>query len=670
LNKTPFRTSALTAILVGILGGGMATAATSQAMPIGAGPVHASAINASGMQVNGTYDRFIVTYRAGTPQRANKGAAVQSFSVAIDRAGLNRATAAAAGGKRLAPVSASYQRKLAMGADLVRISRKLGKDEAVALMNQIASDPNVLHVEPDVMMHAIGDVKAAADFVPNDEYYSVYQWHLRAGDGTSEKVGNDSSSYPNKGGADVAKAWNLADGSDVTVAVIDTGITHHPDIDTSLGDAGYDFTSEALVSGRDTDGRVAGGWDTGDWTTGDEYLAVNGGCTDPSNPSVPPPEASSWHGTHVSGTVAELTNNSSGMAGSAFNAKVLPVRALGHCGGFTSDIADAIEWASGGSVDGVPENTHPAQVINMSLGGSGACTSSDVTGTAIADAIGRGVTVVVAAGNDGSDAANFSPASCPGAIAVGSIGISGKRAFYSNYGSTVAIAAPGGGIYANDASSGAQAQAGFVWSAINGGETTVDESNYTYGGFAGTSQATPHVAGTVALVISALQGAGLPALSPSDIKSLLTSTARAFPATPDQPLGVGIVDAYAAVNTAIGGDDGGDPGDGGDDATVLVNGAAVTGVSGSTGDQKLYKIDVPAGAHSLILRTFGGTGDVSLFVKNGSAPTTDSFDTKSAHVGNSESMVVAKPAAGTYYLLVVGNGNFANVTVQGTFAAP
>jgi serine protease len=127
------------------------------------------------------------------------------------------------------------------------------------------------------------------------------------------------------------------------------------------------------------------------------------------------------------------------------------------------------------------------------------------------------------------------------------------------------------------------------------------------------------------------------------------------------------VDTYAAVNQAIGGQT--TPPGGGDDATVLSNGVAVTGVSGNAGDQQLYKIDVPAGARALVLRTFGGTGDVSLYVKSGSAPTTTSFDASSVHVGNSESYVTAKPATSTYYVLVVGAGNFANVTVQATYAA-
>lgn len=649
--------------MAGALGTSVAHAGSSTIMPASSGRLNASALQ---HRNNGSYDRFIVTYRKGTSEAGNRAVVIQDISADLARAGLDRSTVAGASQTARSATTVAYLRKLGTGADVVRTSRKLNRTEALSLMRQIAANPAVAHVEPDVMMHAISDYKApfgvkAADFTPNDPDYQGYQWHFRAGDGTSETIGGDTSSYSNRGGADIAKAWDLSDGSGVTVAVLDTGITHHPDLDTSLGDDGYDFTSTADVSGRPDDGRAPGGWDLGDWTNEEPWQSE---CTD----ALHPPEASSWHGTHVSGTIAEMTDNGVGMAGSAYHAKVLPVRVLGHCGGYTSDIADAIEWASGGHVDGVPDNTHPAQVISMSLGGAGICTASDATGTAIADAIGRGTTVVVAAGNSNDDTANYSPASCPGVISVASVGITGKRAFYSNYGDTVTLAAPGGGIYADDASSGTQAYAGFVWSTANGGATTPDEDNYVYLGMAGTSQATPHVSGTVAMVISAVQAADLPALAPADIKSLLTSSARVFPNTPDQTIGAGIVDAYAAINRAVGGDDNG----GGDDdnAIPLSNGAVLTGIGGIAGDAKLYKLDVPAGARALVLRTFGGSGDVSMYVKQDDVPTDSSYDHAATHAGNNESVVSARPAAGTYYVLIVGVKDFSNVTLQGTYVAP
>ena len=155
-------------------------------------------------------------------------------------------------------------------------------------------------------------------------------------------------------------AWDVATGTGVTVAVIDTGITAHPDLDANVL-PGYDFVSDATAA-RDGNGRDANAQDQGDW-----YAA--GECGQPTAGNT------SWHGTHVAGTVAAVTGNATGVAGVAPNAKVVPVRVLAKCGGSLSDIADAIVWASGGTVAGIPANANPAKVINMSLGGSGACGS-------------------------------------------------------------------------------------------------------------------------------------------------------------------------------------------------------------------------------------------------------------------------------------------------------
>jgi serine protease len=606
-----------------------------------------SKVNLTNMHANGSYDRFIVTYRNGSTERVNHAAALQNISAAVTKAGLN-AAAPRLGRSATLPVKVNYQRKLAVGSDLVKTSRKLNQAEASTLMRQIAADPAVAHVEVDAMMHAVRDLKAPASMkpadlitgAPNDKYYAKYQWHF-----------NNAV-----GGADVEKAWSKADGSGVIVAVLDTGITAHSDLDESLADAGYDFINDHFVSGRDTDGRVSGGWDLGDWTTEEPWLSE---CTDANNP----PEPSSWHGTHVSGTIAELTNNGMGMAGVAHAARVLPVRVLGHCGGYTSDIADAIVWASGGHVDGVPDNQNPAQVISMSLGGGGVCTADDVTGKAIAGAISRGVTVVVAAGNSGADAANFSPASCPGAITVASNGITGKRAFYSNYGSTVAISAPGGGIYQNDdPGSGQQANPdGFVWSAINSGDTVPDAESY--GGMAGTSQATPHVAGTVALMLSAEAAASRPISTPAEIRSMLTSTARPFPVAVDQPIGSGILDASAAVDAALG------IAPPAETAITLGNGSVLSGQFGSAGATTLYALEVPAGARNLNLRTYGGSGDVTVYVKAGSAPAKDGGDAdfRSTRPGNTETVTIAAPKTTTYYIRVVGVQSYANLSVLAVY---
>jgi serine protease len=255
----------------------------------------------------------------------------------------------------------------------------------------------------------------------------------------------------------------------------------------------------------------------------------------------------------VASTVgAERTNNGIGLAGIAYRARVLPIRVLGHCGGYDSDIADAIVWAAGGHVAGVPDNAHPAKVINLSLGGYGECTANDPMGKAIALANRRGATVVVAAGNDNDAVGHYSPASCPGTVTVAATGITSKRAYYSNYGRKIDLAAPGGGIYAGDKGSGKQVSDGFVWQALNSGSTKPVANDSGYAGYAGTSQAAPHVSGTVALMQAARLARGMKLLSPAQVLDILKRSAAKPKVKPARRIGAGIVDSYAAVRMAIG----------------------------------------------------------------------------------------------------------------------
>lgn len=637
MTKMSIRTSVLATVIVGLLSGSAIAAdkAPRQAEP--------PKVNAAVMGDQQSFSRFIVTYHDGATARNNRSAITRNMATALSRAGLS---------SQARPANASYLRKLAIGSDLVKTSRKLDRAEAEAFMRQIAADPAVARVEVDRMRRPVRDVRAPAKvqpqaFTPDDTYYGNYQWHLKAPDGTATANG-----VANLGGSNVNNAWDLADGNGVVIAVLDTGITEHPDIDTTLADAGYDFITDSFVSGRDTDGRVAGGWDLGDWTTEEPWLSE---CTNALNP----PDDSSWHGTHVAGTAgAELTNNTSGMAGVAYNAKILPVRVLGHCGGYTSDITDAIIWASGGHVDGVPDNTNVAQVINLSLGGTGACSQAEAD--AIAGANSRGSTVVIAAGNDGDDASGYSPGNCPGVVTVASNGIYSKRAFYSNYGDSVEISAPGGGVYANDGSSGTPINDGFVWQAVNDG-LKAPEAVYAYLGMAGTSQASPHVAGVVALMQGARADAGLPALTPDEVLSILQSTAHAPSVPPTQPIGAGIVDAAAAVAAAI------EPPcteDCGPVAIELTNKVPVPGLSGAAGSEKLYSFTAQAGA-TLSFMTYGGSGNVSVYVSFEAEPSTTDYDSKSTRSGNSETVRFNKnqAQAGVYYVKLVGAGAYSGVTL-------
>ncbi|HBK44824.1 MAG TPA: protease [Xanthomonadaceae bacterium] len=566
-------------------------------------------------------NRIVVRYKDGGAAGANslKLATVQS---ALTRAG--KATA----------LKASHVRKLGTGADLIRLSGKLSRVELDKVVAEIAADPGVQYAAVDRLLRPVEIKKAAVTpaLVPNDQYYATYQWH-----------------YSNaNGGINAPAAWDISQGEGVVVAVLDTGILYdHPDSPLSVLE-GYDFITDAFVSRRPTDERVPGALDYGDWNP------VAGECYTDPEPS--PISDSSWHGTHVAGTVAEATNNGIGMAGVAHKATVLPVRVLGRCGGYTSDIADAIVWASGGHVDGVPDNANPAEVINMSLGGGGSCDA--LSQEAINSAVSRGTTVVVAAGNSGENAANHSPASCDNVITVGATRITGGITYYSNYGAKVDLSAPGGGGSV-DGNPG-----GYVWQAGYNGATTPTSGAYTYMGMGGTSMASPHVAATVALVQSAVIAGGGDPLTPAAVEALLKQTARPFPVSPptSTPIGSGIVDAKAALDKALEVPCDPEVEECAPAATPLTNKVVVGGLSGSAGSEALFSFTAEAGK-VLSFLTYGGSGNVSLYVSFEAEPSATAYDAKSARTGTSETVRFNTPQAGTYYVKVVGEASFGNVSL-------
>ncbi len=489
---------------------------------------------------HGHYNRFIVSYRDSSAENTRRTLVMTHLRAALCRSGLNKSS-----DNNALPLKFTYRRRLAIGADLVSLSRSLDASAAILLMHQIAADPLVTYVEPDTIIHLAPIIRApsgmmpsssapvaSASFIPyppNDPLFATYQWNLTRSQGGSII----------QGGIDVEKAWSVgADGNGIVVAVLDTGITRHPDLDTSLADDGYDFITDHEISGRSADGRIPGGWDTGDWS----------GVPTKKKGFYP----SDWHGTYVAGIIAELTNNGIGLAGVAPKARVLPVRVLGHGGmGWNSDISDGIVWAAGGHVNGVPDNKYPAQVINLSLGGPGRCFPNSSFAKAIGYALRHGVTVVAAVANRNADSRDFTPDSCPGVIAVAANGVHGARAPYSNYGHSVTLSAPGGSGNQHD-----DGVHGFVWSTTNIGRTgpqrpTRDDLGYIYGGAAGTSFAAPHVSAAVALILGAEKVAGKRLSTPAQIKTILSETARPFPVTPNKPIGAGILDVGAAVDKVL-----------------------------------------------------------------------------------------------------------------------
>ncbi|WP_274562612.1 S8 family serine peptidase [Streptomyces spiramyceticus] len=441
---------------------------------------------------------------------------------------------------RKAGESLEFERRLGTGAALVDLGGKLAPADAADVMAQFRADPDVAYVEPDARAYAMAD--------PNDTEYAK-QWDL----------------FEATAGMNVPGAWATTTGTGVTVAVIDTGYVAHSDLAANVV-AGYDFITSSTAA-RDGNGRDNNPADQGDWSAAGE-------CGIGSTAS-----NSSWHGTHVAGTVAAATGNAKGVAGIAYGAKIQPVRVLGKCGGSTSDIVDAITWASGGSVPGVPANATPAKVINMSLGGSGACGSTYQN--AINAAVGRGTTVVVAAGNSNSNASGFSPASCNNVINVAASSRSGDRAFYSNYGTIIDIAAPGGETRrATDTPGTITTPENGILSTLNTGTTTPSAENYKP--YQGTSMAAPHVAG-----LAALMKAAKTTLTPAEIESAIKANARPLAGTCTGGCGAGLADAAKTVQAVTGGTPTGPTFQNTADVSIPDNGAAVTSsitVSGVTGN--------------------------------------------------------------------------------------
>lgn len=355
------------------------------------------------------------------------------------------------------------------------------------------------HVE-----YAVPDYILSMQMTPNVSEYDK-QWDL----------------YEEAAGINAPAAWDVTTGSkDVVVGIIDTGIVKHENFTGEDKDKllpGYSFVRHSSDNTDD-------------------------GVDTPSGKKV-------YHGTHVAGTIGAAVNANNHIAGIAWDTRMVPVQVLGSNGsGSMTDIIDGMRWAAGLHVDGAPENKNPAKVINMSLGGQTllGCMLIQPLQQAIDEIVAKGTSIVVAAGNGDAEGnpqevdgwMGFVPASCNNVITVASVGRDGTRAFYSNYGAKVAIAAPGGDM-SKDRSN-----------TENGIYSTTAKGKYEY--YQGTSMASPHVAGVAALMLAAN-----PSLTPYDVRKGLTESARAFPSdsqelscSKQEICGAGMLDASQAVQYA------------------------------------------------------------------------------------------------------------------------
>jgi serine protease len=381
-------------------------------------------------------------------------------------------------------LEATVESKIANRLEVIQLDQPISRAEADALVQQLVDSGKVAFAE-------VNEKRYVAT-APNDPDYGS-QWYLK------------DFATPGSLGVGIEAAWDHTVGStDVVIAVIDTGGTAHPDMTGRLL-PGYDFFSN--------DGDAT---DPGDASDGSNCAA----------------SSSTWHGTKVAGVIGANVNNALGIAGVNQRSLIQHIRILGPCGGVTSDEIKAIRWAAGLPVDGVPLNPTPARVINLSLGASGECLVSEQE--AIDAATTAGAIVVVAAGNSSQDLDQyqFAPANCDNVITVAATTSTGARAGYTNYGSTVEIAAPGSSIR----------------TTTLGGYASVD----------GTSFSAPIVSGIISLMLSVN-----PVLEYNSVMALLNNpaVANSFPSTPSAQCssdisatyycGLGILDAAHAVHAAL-----------------------------------------------------------------------------------------------------------------------
>lgn len=499
------------------------------------------------------------------------------------------------------------------GAMVIDIGEDRPIEEMEVIAEDIASEYGVLYAEPDYIMHH--------QRVPNDPLYNQ-QWHY----------------FEAAGGINLPAAWDISTGlAAVRIAVIDTGIRPHADL-LSNTLPGYDFISDTSKS-LDGDERDPDATDVGDHTP-------QGAC---GNGKPAQARGSSWHGTHVAGTIAAASNNGLGIAGVNWNSRIVPVRVLGRCGGFTSDIVAGMLWAAGESVQNVPANPNPAQVLNLSLGGGGTC--SETYQDAINTIRNAGSTIVVAAGNSDANAANFTPASCNGVISVAATNRQGARSYYSNFGTSVDVAAPGG-----ETSVGSNG----VLSTLNDGDTVASNDSYDF--YQGTSMAAPHVAGVASLMYSVD-----PDITPAEVEAILKSSSRAFPQVSGRKCtvalcGDGIIDAGAALAALQPQITNPTPGAGSD--SELNNGEPKTGLSASKGQTLRYTISLPAGASNFKVRTTGSSGDADLFVTKGQIATRQNADCRKESGGSNEFCDNFSQVGGSvWHISVFAYSKFKNLTL-------
>lgn len=409
-----------------------------------------------------------------------------------------KATLAAPGTQRASKLSTQsglaikLRRSSTATTDVFQLDHPMSGSELQAVLDRLNADPDV--------QFAVADKRRQIQQIPSDPLVTD-QWYFLSVQPAATRTD---------------QAWDITTGSASTVvAVLDTGVRYeHPDLTSKLL-PGYDFVSDPLV-GNDGDGQDADATDPGDWVDAtDRTNQTFSNCST---------TASSWHGTRVSSLIGAAANDGVGLAGAGWSTRILPVRVLGKCGGFDSDIIDGMRWAAGLPVAGAPANPTPANIINMSLGGDDDCNAAYQS--AVDEITGQGALIVASVGNDGIPVGT--PANCSGVLGVSGIRHVGTKVGYSNLGPGADLAAPAGNCVNPGPPFTSSAPCVFAMPvAIDSGTTLPLASTYSDPVIRpnfGTSFSAPLVAGAAALM-----HAVNPQLTPSQFTTLLQESASPFP---------------------------------------------------------------------------------------------------------------------------------------------
>ena len=554
--------------------------------PAGAVVPEWNEVRTHAVEIGPEASRLMVGFRATEANAVVRQVRVRALpqSVKIVQAQTSAADVAALVRRRGVALAAS--RQITPSMHVLFLPKTLYGADLNAVLKKLRADPAVLFAAVDQRRFA----HTLAPIVPNDPLFAPTagasgQWFMQAPSSNTIILGGIPTQ--DLSATDAVDAWSITRGSTGTViADVDTGVRFdHPDLmRAGFGGRllpGYDFVDQdynpnspynalgTYLIANDGDGWDPDPSDPGDWVSASDMkntLFPPTVCGDPNNNDAP--VNSSWHGTRVMGVLGAVTNNDLGVAGMTWNPYLLPVRALGKCGGYDSDIVAGMQWAAGLPVtdpsgNAVFHNPYPADIINLSLGGVGVCDSTTPYPNVIQQLTQLGVLIVASAGNESGPV--DVPAKCPGVLAVAGLRNVGTKVGYSSFGSEVGISAPAGNCVTTTGTACYRS----IDTTVNMGTTVPGANGYTdeANPNLGTSFSAPIVSG-----IAALMRAVNANLTPAQLIARMKSVATAFPAstsTPPAPTcatgstgecacpndgtqcGAGMVNALAAVNAAL-----------------------------------------------------------------------------------------------------------------------